>query len=173
MTPISKPRLAALNLTALLICALIGLVWWLGFGRVPTVTPATARAMLSDGRTNAVLVDVRPASTFAATHLPGAANWSWEQIRAAKGLEEMPDELRKRRLLLICDTGITSAMAVRKLKTMGVADAWSVQGGLLNWTLVVPDTARTESRPVTAAASSIFSPMESLRMTGWFNGPVT
>lgn len=157
MIPISKPRLLSLNLAALAVCALMALAWWLGFGRVPTVTPAEARALLDDPQTPAVLVDVRPVSAFMADHLPGAVNWPCDQIHAAKGLEAMPVQLGKRRLLLVCDTGLRSATAARKLTALGVADVWCVQGGLVNWALAASDPDGAQSRPGTATASSISS----------------
>jgi rhodanese-related sulfurtransferase len=150
MTLIPKRNLILVNLVPLTLCALVALVWWLGFGRVPTVTPAQARMMLNDPGTNVALVDVRPASSFATHHLPDAVNWPWPLIRDANGPEGMPAELKERRLLVICETGLSSALAVRKLKTLGVRDVRNVQGGMVNWALAEPDATGTNATPAAA-----------------------
>jgi len=146
MTPIRRHRLLWLNLSALAASVLMAFGWWAGVGRVSAVSPSQARTMLDDLGTNAILVDVRPAAEFASRHLPGAMNWPWVEVRTAGAMEAIPAELRDKRLLVLCDTGIHSALAVQRMKSWGLRNVWSVRGGMVDWSLFEAAAAGTESR---------------------------
>jgi hypothetical protein len=47
--------------------------------------------------------------------------------------DDPPPEVTGRRVLLICNGGVSSAEATRRLRSLGVADAWNVTGGLQSW----------------------------------------
>lgn len=119
-------------------------LWFLG--RVPTMDVDSALRLLNDPSQNAVLVDVRTNNEFLAMHVMGSHNWPAEKIASLQSLEQMPDELRDKELLLVCNTGFQSAQAVEKLRSLGVVDAYSLKGGLQKWIGI--------SRP---NASSIFT----------------
>lgn len=154
MTPIRSCRLLWLNLSALAACVLMAFAWWVGVGRVPAVSPAQARSMLDDSNTHAVLVDVRPAAEFAGRHLPGAVNWPWGEVRAASTSEAIPPELRDKRLLVLCDTGLHSALAVQRMKSWGLEHVWSVRGGMVDWSLLEAATAGTKPQVASSPAGT-------------------
>jgi rhodanese-related sulfurtransferase len=107
--------------------------YWGLLGRVPSVTPDEARDALSVPDSNARLVDVRTPEEFAAGHLEAAQSWPLEEIAAVTAASGVPAELRGRRLLLLCNSGIQSVLAVRHLRRVGVTDAHNVQGGMQAW----------------------------------------
>jgi rhodanese-related sulfurtransferase len=108
-------------------------VYWLLLGRVPTLMPAAALAELNQPGATAVLVDVRPVEAFVAWHVEGAVNFppsAWTGLASAAAL---PAALNSRPLLLICDSGWQSAQAVLRLQAAGVAEVYTVRGGLQEW----------------------------------------
>lgn len=139
MTMISKRHLLTANLLAILVCAAVACVYWTIFERVPAVTPAQAKVMMADTARPAVLVDVRPAEIFAAKHVPEAVNWPWERIAMAKDIAAVPVAYQQRRLLLVCETGLSSALAVEHLRSLGLRDLWNVSGGMNAWSLAPAD----------------------------------
>ncbi len=114
--------------------ALYGLL----FGSLPTVVPQAAKRLLGEERAAAVLVDVRTAESFASGHIAGAFNWPLEEIRTAPGPDLLPPELRGQTLLLLCDVGTASRLAVRYLSRIGVERAIHVRGGIQEWMRSAP-----------------------------------
>jgi rhodanese-related sulfurtransferase len=114
------------------------LAYWQYVGRAPTVAAAQARAALSDPAAGAVLVDVRPPAAFAASHVAGAVNWPCDQIATAASPDAVPQALRGKRLLLICESGVLSARAALMLQAFGVTDVASVRGGMQLWVAATP-----------------------------------
>jgi rhodanese-related sulfurtransferase len=106
---------------------------WAVVGRSRSVSPAAARVELGAPGSASALVDVRSPEEFTAGHIDGAASWSFEALERAKGPQDLPEALRGRRLFLICDAGILSAMAERTLRAAGIGAA-SVEGGIQAWT---------------------------------------
>jgi len=104
----------------------------LQIGRVPGVEPEEAAGMLGPG-SSAVLVDVRPAEAYAAGHIDGAQSWPYDRIEAASVAEDVPEALRGKDLLLICDGGILSAFAAARLEGIGGVRVWNVRGGMQVW----------------------------------------
>lgn len=109
------------------------LLYWLLFGRIATVTPQEAKAMLRAPEDAAALVDVRSPQEFAAGHIDGAVNWPLHSVKAAEGADDVPPELRAKRLLLVCDVGMASRLAAWRLTRAGLADALNVRGGIQEW----------------------------------------
>jgi rhodanese-related sulfurtransferase len=107
------------------------LVYWFAVGHVPSVTPQAARSLLSAPNNNAVLVDVRPPERYQGGHIEAARNWPLTAIRAATPAS-VPAQFSGKRLLLICDSGITSALAARRLREISL-DALNVRGGMQAW----------------------------------------
>lgn len=163
MTPIPWKHLLALNLLPLVLFGVVALGYGLLCGVVPKVTPAQARAMQMDPAMPTVLVDVRQSADFAVTHLAGAVNWPWSQIRSAKDANWLPAELERRRLLFICETGFTSSLATHRVRPWGI-EALSVRGGMAAWT--VPQTglpgADQSARSTKAGDASDWRPMSML-----------
>ena len=89
--------------------------------------------MLSDPKENAVLVDVRPKADFEQDHIDAALNWPLEEIRSIDSIESLPKQMVGKRLLLICQSGVTSAFAARKLHDFPSLVAMNVEGGMQAW----------------------------------------
>lgn len=131
----SMPRAAIL-----LVVAVIGVasvlppaLYWTCVGRVPTRSVREALAELSVPAAAAVLVDVRPADDFRDSHLEAATNWPFADIRALASPDQVPERLRGKTLLLLCPSGLSSALAARRLRERGVADVWNIDGGMTAW----------------------------------------
>lgn len=126
-----------LRLTAVLLAILGGLppavIYWVAVARVPSVTPEAAREILGQPGTDAVLVDVQPAEEYAKEHVEAARNWPYTEIAALTSAQEVPAELRGKRLLLICQSGILSSLATQQLRAAGVGNVANVQGGMGTW----------------------------------------
>jgi len=110
----------------------LGLLWLL-IARVPSVDPFVASDRLRAQQEAAVLVDVRETAEFEASHLEGSVNWPFSQIASEAPLDTMPAKLRGKHLFLICNGGVSSAEATRRLRSLGIADTWNVTGGIQSW----------------------------------------
>lgn len=108
------------------------LYWWL-LGRVPTLTAENAIKLLNRAGENAVLVDVRDATAFAGRHLQVAQSWPLEDIATVASLYQVPAQFRDKTLLLICEIGISSTDATRRLQALGLDDVYNVRGGIQAW----------------------------------------
>ncbi len=128
----------------------VALFWWF-VGRAPTVEPDQARAWLAaaDGRTRAV--DVRPAAAFAAGHLPGAVSLPWASIRTLAGPDLLPAELRGRRLIVVCNSGLQAAPATLRLRETAGAEAYDLAGGITAWNATAGETGSRPLRSVPPA----------------------
>lgn len=77
----------------------------------------------------ATVVDLRDAAKFDGGHIVDAINLSPEELPA-----RAEAKLRKKKpVLLVCDTGSSSARLVGKLRQAGFENAWSLDGGLAAW----------------------------------------
>jgi rhodanese-related sulfurtransferase len=108
------------------------------FGRIPTVMPQAAKTLLHDPNSAAALVAVRPPQTFAAGHIEGAVNWPLEDIRRTSRPDQVPATLRGKTLLVLCDVGMASRLAVSHLSHMGIDRAINVRGGIQEWMRSAP-----------------------------------
>jgi rhodanese-related sulfurtransferase len=102
--------------------------WWLPFGRVPEVTPATLAARLAGGEAPQ-LVDVRTRMEFGAGHIAGAVNLPITEVPAR--LEALALDAT-RPVVAICLSAHRSVPAVRLLQQRGF-DAAQLAGGMLAW----------------------------------------
>jgi len=126
-----RPLLAVLAVAGF---ALPILLYWLVIGRAPGVSPTAAKRMLAAGSGNVVLVDIRAAEDYEAGHLDGAEGWPFAEIRALDSVKGVPTQfLGGRRLLLLCRSGITAAVAARHLRALGLTEVWKVDDGLQGW----------------------------------------
>ncbi len=107
--------------------------YWQLVGRAPAVTPEEAKQTLDRPDSDAVLVDVRSRSEYAANHLHGAESWPFDEVMAADTPDDVPETLRGKRLLMICDGGILSGIAAIRLGSLTLADATNVRGGMQAW----------------------------------------
>jgi rhodanese-related sulfurtransferase len=154
----------------ILIIAVTGLLplalYWFLIGSAPTVTADEAIELLATGGRDLVLVDVRDPESYRAEHLVRARNWPYKDILAVESAAEIPNEFRGKRLLLICDSGITSALAARNLAKHSTGEIFNIKGGLQAWIAKAdescpPDlcrfqTASGERKPLPYRESSLF-----------------
>ncbi len=84
------------------------------------LSPKEAREHLKKG---AVVIDVRSPGEFSAEHLPNTLNIPLEMIESAVPLR-VPD--KNQVVLLHCQSGMRSAMAVRKLRAIGYAKVFNL-----------------------------------------------
>jgi rhodanese-related sulfurtransferase len=108
------------------------LLYWLFLGRVPTITADEAKTLLASSG-QATLLDVRPAEEFQSDHIEAAQNWPYADIAALVSSAAMPQQFRGKKLLLICNGGVTSGLATRKLRELHVPDVANVEGGMQAW----------------------------------------
>ncbi len=101
--------------------------------------PEEAKRLLVARGPAAVLVDVRTPQRFSAGHIEGAVNWPLEKIRAAGSPDQLPAELRGKTLLMLCDVGMSSRLAVWHLDRLGVPGAINVRGGIQEWMRSAPE----------------------------------
>ena len=117
-----------------IVAGLAPLAWhWIAVGRYPAVTVREAHALLDARESGALLVDVRPEKEFREMHIEGAVNWPLAKIGALESAGEVPERFLRRRLLLICGSGVRSAFAVRQLERLSIRNAANVRGGITAW----------------------------------------
>ena len=130
--------------TAIIVSALIlagtgipMLLYWGLFGGIPTVIPLDAKRLLGEGDT-AALVDVRPAESFSTGHIEGSINWPLDDVMAATNENAIPEKLRGKTLLMLCDVGMASRLAAWRLDQLGLAQTINVRGGIQEWMRSAP-----------------------------------
>ena len=99
-------------------------------GHVPTISAEEAEQLMADNSAAVALVDVRPSKEYRQGHLPAAFSWPLEKIQSIHNISDLPHELKGKKLLLLCSSGITSAFAAEILAAYPDIEAYNVQGGL-------------------------------------------
>ena len=117
------------NLILIALAAISGsLLLWPTLRRSGGISAADATLLIN--RQNAVIVDVRSATEFAAGHLPQARHCDIGELEAkAPQLHKN----KKTPLLLVCQTGHRAQKARAVLSAAGYADVHVLQGGLGAW----------------------------------------
>lgn len=141
------------------------MLFWYFIGRTPTVDPDHARELLDRPGSEYLLVDTRLPEDYAAGHIEGSLSWPYEQIMAVAGTEDVPETVKNRKIILICYSGINSAVAARHLLALGHDHMQSVSGGMETWmaksdrpcslSLCRLKTARGETKDFPWRASSL------------------
>lgn len=97
-------------------------------GRTAGLTPAVVRAMLDEG---AALVDLRPASDFAAAHAPGAISVPFSRPDLAENLAKLlPPDVA---LALVADNDLVADEAGALLREAGRTVLGRLAGGMAAW----------------------------------------
>jgi glyoxylase-like metal-dependent hydrolase (beta-lactamase superfamily II)/rhodanese-related sulfurtransferase len=104
---------------------------------------------------DAVLIDVREPSEYAAGHIPGATNVP--QAELATRLDDAP---RDRPVYLVCRSGARSLRAAQFLRQLGYPRVANVRGGTLAW--------RASGRPVEVSAN--VGPAPHIIESEWMHG---
>ena len=77
-----------------------------------------------------LFVDIRDRETYDAQHIAGAVSWPKAEIDARPLDEGLPAALRGKHLIFYCDSGLNTALALRKVRRLGATDATMVRDGL-------------------------------------------
>ena len=134
MKPLSGRQIALLNVVVIAVALVPLALFSLLFGRVATVDVTAAKRLLNDTNELAFLVDVRSAVAFASNHVAGAINVPFEKLASVTSADQLPTPFHSKRLaVVICETGLSGARAVRRLETLGGALACNVSGGMQAW----------------------------------------
>lgn len=120
---------------------LIGMVappvlFWLLFLRTPSVMPEAVREVIAASNEDVLLIDVRPKSEYEEFSLKGSVNIPADIISSQPqgSWREMLKE--KKHVFVICNCGISSALATDQLHDLGFTGALNVAGGLDAWRAV-------------------------------------
>jgi len=89
------------------------------------VSSAKAKELIASG---ARLIDVREPEEYSVEHLPNAISIPLSSLSQSK-----IDELMSHKLVVYCQTGKRSYVAVTQLRELGHADCFSIAGGINNW----------------------------------------
>jgi rhodanese-related sulfurtransferase len=119
------PFLAAL--AALAGVAVLSYETWLRSQNAGGLPPQEVIRLMNQGAT---LLDLRPASEFAAGHINGARQFDAAQIDSAT---ETLKRYKERPLIVYCDKGLTASVAVRRLVRQGFTKVFNLRGGLAAW----------------------------------------
>ena len=85
-----------------------------------------AKAMIENG--DVQVIDSREPWEYAEGHVPGALN-----IPHMATLPRHGDLAKDRPILFICKTGARSAVAAEFASSVGLADLYNVEGGMVDW----------------------------------------
>jgi rhodanese-related sulfurtransferase len=92
----------------------------------------------------ATIVDLRDAEKFADGHIVDAINLTPAELASKP---EARLKKKKKPVLLVCDTGASSAKLVNAIRQAGFEDTWALDGGLAGWMRenlpVVPSRAKS------------------------------
>ena len=91
------------------------------------VTAGEAVRLINKG---AVVLDVRKPEAYAQGHIVNARNVDANELSQNKGLLE---KYKKKVVLTVCDSGMSSNRAAMQLRRDGVEQAFSIRGGLAGW----------------------------------------
>lgn len=110
----------------------LALYLWMVQG-APSVSVEQASELLRIQEEGYLLVDVRQPNDYLEMHLDGAVNWPLDDILSTSSAEGLPASLAERPMLLVCHNGLSSAIAVRKIRALGVQDVYNVRAGIQGW----------------------------------------
>jgi rhodanese-related sulfurtransferase len=142
-----KQVMLSLAAAVLLFCILpLVLYLWIVQG-APSVSIDQASELLRSQEGGYLLVDVRQPEDYLAMHLDGSINWPLKDILAATSVAEIPAYLVGRPILMLCDNGLSNALAVRRVRSLGGQEAYIVRSGFQGW--IAQDTMDQEPFPNT------------------------
>lgn len=129
------------------VCLLVG-VWWISsrvtpvawsvvqasidarFDQVAQIETADLAAWLADSeRPQPLLVDVRTATEFSVSHLPGAVHAE----RVEQILPLLGPASAQRPIVLYCSVGWRSAIVADALRQIGRERVWNLRGSIFQW----------------------------------------
>ena len=88
------------------------------------------QATLLINRENATVVDIRAKADFNKGHILGSVNVPTSKVE--EGAKGLPKD-KSKPVLLVCQTGVTTAGVAQKLSQMGYENLYRLQGGIGSW----------------------------------------
>ena len=138
-----------------LVTALVVMIFLVAFHEFRRRTQGASSLSTADAvrliNRGAVVVDVRDAAAFAAGHIVNARH------HPAASLKDNPEslaKLRKKTLLLVCDTAMTSGRAAGELRQQGFEQVFSLRGGLNAWRQENLPLVKDQDKPGTKPQST-------------------
>ena len=120
-------------LGGIVVWAIPVVVYCVVVGGTPEVTSVEARRLVNTRDSSVVLVDVRSPEAFARQRIRGAVNWPLEEVLSLRSAADVPAQFQNKRLLMVCNSGLQSIQAVRKLRGLGFEDTWNVRDGMAGY----------------------------------------
>ncbi len=130
----------------------------------PAVSPEEAFRSLQCGASE--LVDVKKESLYFAEHITGSSSWSYAYIKKIESQSQIPENMRNITLFMISQDGYESAHAVKKLRSIGFMNCYSVDGGIDIWTGAIENSASARYTTYTVDEGKII-PFPSKNMTAF------
>lgn len=103
--------------------------WWLPIGQVPEISCTDLQASL-DADPPPQIIDVRSATEWRLSHIPGSVNISVKQLKKEMSALNLDAQ---RPIVAICLSAHRSIPAVRLLHANGFPNAVQLQSGMLAW----------------------------------------
>jgi len=127
--------------------------WW--------VSAEELSMWLKTGKTDFVVVDVRPGATaFKKGHIPGAIHIPYHTVLAPENLAKLPKD---KKLVLVCNTGQLQSLPVVALRILGY-DAATLTLGYMAWQKNSFGSQQAKSASDKAAAKNYPMQSESITM---------
>jgi len=124
-------RWLGILLTAIVLCVVWDVTWWLGFG-VSDMSPWTLKQMVEQHNAP-VIIDVRTPAEYRSFHIPGAVNVPWPATLAELAYAS-PDPNNP--IVVVGLTGHRSPQVAHQLALGGYTDVTNVPWGMLTWKLL-------------------------------------
>ena len=98
------------------------------FSRIREVGVTEAVQLIN--RQDATIVDVRETAEFKSGHIPNARSIPLSELAAR--MKEL-EKLKSKPVLAVCASGARSSSACRELQKAGIAQVYSLSGGMQGW----------------------------------------
>jgi len=109
------------------------IIYFIIYAGVPAATPEEALAKLTRNEKGWILLDVQSRENFKSYNITGSKNIPISEILKAEEKSCLPEEIRSGNLLVICESGFSSAYAVKKLRELSVSNVFHIDGGIIKW----------------------------------------
>lgn len=96
---------------------------------VPVISQSDLQHLLRCASTPPQLIDVRGATAYKSSRIPGALHLPLDEIERAPYVAD-----QRVPTIVYCVRGITSEQAARYLMTVGFESVWHLEGGFSAWT---------------------------------------
>ena len=100
------------------------------YNRTSSKMLGVQQATLLINRENAAVIDIRAKADFNKGHIIGSVNIPTSKI--AEGAKGLPKD-KETPMLLVCQSGVTTAGVAQKLAQLGYSNLYRLQGGIASW----------------------------------------